>query len=328
MQQPSWKECADHVRSGGVVEVMLGERWVDDQRSADDYESWSRRPSDNMLFLARRLVPIEAPGFDTGAQDHSIDAFTGRVETLTAASEAPSGALQRYYVASKTEHADMWKAMRAEGAPIISTWLDEAGVGETGDFTDLWQRCVAEVRSCDRLVAYHSDGDVWKGAFVEIGAALAAGIPVSVVGDPPGSWLAHPLVTRSASVRQACGLPELPMWACSGSPVTVNVPDDYEVVVLPRGVVAELADSSWESDLEKEVILACVRTVACRQPATERIPWGEALVGRSVPGHDQPVDYIRRTPDGIRHYGSLLGYGKWGRTVPTDGTDGTVEVSV
>lgn len=114
------------------------------------------------------------------------------------------------YVASKTEHAPMWQGYRMDwgrqGITIVSTWIDEAGQGETEDFTDLWFRCISESASCDYLIAYHRPGEVWKGAFLEVGSALASGKIVFVVGDPPGTWMAHPQVQRVANVPQAIDL--------------------------------------------------------------------------------------------------------------------------
>lgn len=104
------------------------------------------------------------------------------------------------YVASRSELGPMWQDFRRRaGYPIISTWIDESGPGETTDLGDLWRRCVDEASVCDALVAYHRKGDVWKGAFIEIGVALAAGAEVFVAGDPPGSWVNHHLVTRCLS---------------------------------------------------------------------------------------------------------------------------------
>lgn len=109
----------------------------------------------------------------------------------------------------------------------------------------------------------------------------------------------------------------------------IDVPDGYEVVVLPCEVVDHAA-AFWPSESKGHtgpVGDACREAVARRQPATERVPWGEALIGRSVPGCPEPVDYVRRTPDGIHRFGSLLGGGKWERTASADGTvDVLVEV--
>lgn len=78
------------------------------------------------------------------------------------------------YIASKVKHADRWKAIRAQGVNIISTWIDEAGSGETADFHDLWQRCINEAMHCDYLIIYREPDEVLKGAWVELGAALAS----------------------------------------------------------------------------------------------------------------------------------------------------------
>jgi len=86
------------------------------------------------------------------------------------------------YVASKTRHAHFWQDLRGAGAPIISTWIDEAGEGESADLHDLWDRCISESKDCDVLIVYREPQDVLKGAWVEIGAALAAGRPVYAVG--------------------------------------------------------------------------------------------------------------------------------------------------
>jgi len=48
------------------------------------------------------------------------------------------------YIASKSKHAPQWRALRDSGVPIISTWIDEAGEGETLDWTALWKRCIHE----------------------------------------------------------------------------------------------------------------------------------------------------------------------------------------
>lgn len=94
------------------------------------------------------------------------------------------------YIASKTRHADRWLAMRDAGAPIISTWIDEAGEGQSADLHDLWSRCISESKECDTLIVYRESEDVLKGAWVEIGAALANGVPVYAVGLD-GFTIAH-----------------------------------------------------------------------------------------------------------------------------------------
>lgn len=105
----------------------------------------------------------------------------------------------------------MWRRLRAEGWPISSSWIDEAGAGETKDFAALWRRIVAEIGACDGLVLYAEPSDLpLHGPLVEAGAALAAGKRVAAVLpgiiDPPkalGSWLHHPLVAIVGSLEQA-----------------------------------------------------------------------------------------------------------------------------
>lgn len=108
------------------------------------------------------------------------------------------------YTASKTRHAARWRDLRAQGVPVISTWIDEAGVGETSCFVDLWRRCVDEARRASAVILYREDDDVLKGAFIEAGVALSAGRPVYAVGfGPEFSFLNHPLVRPCASLEEA-----------------------------------------------------------------------------------------------------------------------------
>ncbi len=112
-----------------------------------------------------------------------------------------------YYVASRAsvpERVEMWKALRSSGVPIISTWIDEAGPGETTSFSELWERIAGEIRSSWGLVLFAEPGDFpLKGALVEVGLALGMDKRVAIIaprvklaGDslrPIGSWIRHPL---------------------------------------------------------------------------------------------------------------------------------------
>lgn len=121
----------------------------------------------------------------------------------------------RVYVASRTNHAAMWKRLRASGLPIISSWIDEAGPGETADLSELWERVEEEVTGADMLLLYVRPDDFpLKGALIEVGMALASSTPVIIVAPecdfaapsyrPIGSWIKHPLVSRAASIVEAC----------------------------------------------------------------------------------------------------------------------------
>jgi hypothetical protein len=101
------------------------------------------------------------------------------VDAALAANEARRG----IYVASKVVHAEMWRQARANGLPIIATWIDEAGEGQTADYAELAGRCIREATSAHAVILFCQPGEVLKGALIEVGAALAVGIPVHAVGD-------------------------------------------------------------------------------------------------------------------------------------------------
>jgi hypothetical protein len=110
------------------------------------------------------------------------------------------------YIASKTKHADKWKAYRHAGFPVASTWIDEAGANETGDWVDLWLRCVWEASKCAVLIAYREEGEKLKGTLVEVGCALSQGRLVLLTGiwdDTKFSFMSHPLVKEIGNVNTA-----------------------------------------------------------------------------------------------------------------------------
>lgn len=107
------------------------------------------------------------------------------------------------YTASKVKHAAIWRGYRDSGFPINSTWIDEARDKESPSLPDLWIRCVVEAAGAGAVVLYVEPGDHLKGALVEVGAALACGVPVLVVGEVDQSWVHHPLVCRYADLDLA-----------------------------------------------------------------------------------------------------------------------------
>lgn len=107
------------------------------------------------------------------------------------------------YIASKACHWKRWQELRAAGAPIISTWIDEGAIGATSSFSDLWQRCVSEAASCSALICYAEEGEILKGALVEIGVALASGRPVYIVGPVSATFCHHPLVRQCEDMEEA-----------------------------------------------------------------------------------------------------------------------------
>lgn len=120
----------------------------------------------------------------------------------TASVEAVAG----IYIASKTTHGARWRDLRASGVPIISTWIDESGVGETNDWPGLWHRCVREASQAAATIVYREPNEVLKGAFVEMGAALAAGRLVFAIGCEEFSVRHHMRVVPCSSLAEAVDL--------------------------------------------------------------------------------------------------------------------------
>jgi hypothetical protein len=108
------------------------------------------------------------------------------------------------YVISKIRHAPMWRQYRAEGIPIISSWIDD-GDETTIDFAEAWPRYFQEAANALNALVYLEPGDVLKGGVAELGAALVSGVGIIIVGDPttqfrtlkdhPHVWLAPSLET-------------------------------------------------------------------------------------------------------------------------------------
>jgi hypothetical protein len=92
---------------------------------------------------------------------------------------------RKIYIASKVTHAARWLDLRDDGWPIISTWIDEAGEGESKSLADLTLRCIAEAASCTHFILYSEEDEILKGALLECGAALANEVPVYCVGGGP-----------------------------------------------------------------------------------------------------------------------------------------------
>lgn len=87
------------------------------------------------------------------------------------------------YIASKTKHAQKWINLRNKGVNIISTWIDEAAPGSSKDMSDLCRRCIKESVDCTAMIVYAEEGDVLRGAFIEMGVAFGEGMkPIFLVG--------------------------------------------------------------------------------------------------------------------------------------------------
>lgn len=198
---------------GGVIAADDDGAWVDFSRSPIRW-LLNAKPDvcNKTLFLFTTLawqVDAEGTGLKPG-----ITSLTARVDELL---KHNNDLLQRYrdlkaktsghrrgiYIASKTKHAWKWKNVREGGVPIISTWIDEAGAGESKDLSDLWVRCIQEASTAAAIVVYREPDDVLKGAWSEVGAALAAGVPVFGVGISDFTISNHPDVTVCDTISDA-----------------------------------------------------------------------------------------------------------------------------
>lgn len=124
---------------------------------------------------------------DDGERER-FDALVAAIETYNSLASRSAGAeggdvaRRGIYIASKVAHAARWRKLRLIGYPIISSWIDEAGAGESKDLSDLWQRCIREASSAEVLVLNRDPNEILKGGWIELGAALATGVPVMAVG--------------------------------------------------------------------------------------------------------------------------------------------------
>lgn len=121
------------------------------------------------------------------------------------------------YVASRASYPElpaMWRALRDQGWPINSSWIDEAGEGETACMTELWQRIEHEIQNSVGVLLYVRPEDFpLKGALIECGMALGLQKPVALVlpgvaldhpsRRPLGSWSAHPKVQQFETIELA-----------------------------------------------------------------------------------------------------------------------------
>lgn len=116
---------------------------------------------------------------------------------------------RKIYIASKVTHAARWLDLREDGWPIISTWIDEAGEGESKSLADLTLRCIAEAASSTHFILFTEEDEILKGALLECGAALANEVPVYCVGGGPSIsrvFEKHPCWRKCDTIEDALRL--------------------------------------------------------------------------------------------------------------------------
>lgn len=117
----------------------------------------------------------------------------------------------KVYVASKADHAPVWREHRpvpaAAGIEIAASWIDWQGEADA----NLWTISVREAVTADALVASLDPGELHKGDLVEIGAHLGAGGTIYILGEHPKghSWMNHPRVCLVGTIDDLiCALTE------------------------------------------------------------------------------------------------------------------------
>lgn len=183
--------------------------------------SRSDKAADRPYSLAERIEFVIA-GLDREARrgdcaEDEVKRLTLRIQGLEQANREAHQVISKLkargecqaragiYLASKSEHGPRWQALRASGVPIVSTWIDESGKGQTSDWGDLWARSVREASTAAAFVMYVEPGEIHRGSLVEFGAALHAGVPVFWVGPEVGSVRRARGVTVCETIEDAIG---------------------------------------------------------------------------------------------------------------------------
>lgn len=109
------------------------------------------------------------------------------------------------YIASKAvPHGKRWRDLRDNhGVPFISSWIDLGGREDITSWPDLWATCLKEVQQAKALIVYAEPGEILKGAWIEVGAALAAGVPVIGVGIEDHTIAESGMIKIASSIDEA-----------------------------------------------------------------------------------------------------------------------------
>ncbi len=121
----------------------------------------------------------------------------------------------KVYIASKLHYAPMFQKLRdewrAEGIDLHARWHDQAALEHANhtltpeDFHIFWLVDEEDVKQSDAVILYGESNDKLRGALVEAGMAVGAGILTILVGECPdfGTWQYHPIVARANSFDHA-----------------------------------------------------------------------------------------------------------------------------
>jgi hypothetical protein len=121
----------------------------------------------------------------------------------------------KVYIASKLHYADKFQKLRAtwknDSIDLHARWHDQAALEHEGhslspeDFHIFWSVDEEDVKMSDAIILYGESHDKLRGALVEAGMAIGAGILTILVGDCPdfGTWQHHPVVVKADSLEHA-----------------------------------------------------------------------------------------------------------------------------
>lgn len=132
----------------------------------------------------------------------------------------------KIYGASMTQHRGVWTQLARtpqwDGFEFVSRWPIDFGTKRLDSNPDHarqgWIENFEDLVQCDVVLVYFYPGDVLRGALVELGAGIALGKQVILIGNPGGTWMHHPAVTQVTSLDQALYL--LSSWVENGLPTS------------------------------------------------------------------------------------------------------------
>lgn len=114
----------------------------------------------------------------------------------------------KVYTASKLSDASKWESHRASaataGVKFHARWLDHVrrSTPDTAEFAKVfWVEDIDDVKAADYIFVLANEQYHLRGALVEAGAALCAGVPVVLIGETWdwGTWQYHPGVIAKVS---------------------------------------------------------------------------------------------------------------------------------
>ena len=211
-------------------EELTERRQLDAVRRAEIDELVARRQADLCAEERAALAGLKQLLESAAYQDHKDGPVPGsqgwtRVDHTGGPPTESTMSSAGIYIASRAYRAARWRQLRdIEGWQITSSWIDEAGTGESTDLGNLWTRIEAEIAKSKLLILYVETEDFpLKGALIEVGMALATPIPICIVAPgvvlnpvsfrPLGSWVRHPRVTFCDTLTEAqahCQSTEVP----------------------------------------------------------------------------------------------------------------------